>query len=107
MFSRKLPIEGNALGNHNLKILQIPGSVPLLRQAAAPRSAPARTAEPAAETPATTNVHPLPPKADETFDADRVAAIRDDIRAGRYQFNAERIADGLLANISDFVSHDR
>ena len=37
------------------------------------------------------------------FDAARVAAIREDIRAGRYQIHPERIADGLLASVRDLL----
>ena len=37
------------------------------------------------------------------FDAARVAAIREDIRAGRYQVRPERIADGLLASVRDLL----
>ena len=37
------------------------------------------------------------------FDAARVAAIREDIRAGRYQVHPERIADGLLTSVQDLL----
>lgn len=37
------------------------------------------------------------------FDAARVAAIREDIRAGRYQVHPERIADGLVASVQDLL----
>lgn len=37
------------------------------------------------------------------FDAARVAAIREDIRAGRYQVNPERIADGLIDSVRDLL----
>ncbi|MGR4872298.1 flagellar biosynthesis anti-sigma factor FlgM [Variovorax sp. LARHSF232] len=37
------------------------------------------------------------------FDAARVAAIREDIRAGRYQVHPERIADGLLNSVRDLL----
>jgi len=33
-----------------------------------------------------------------------VAAIREDIRAGRYQIRPERIADGLLASVRDLLT---
>jgi len=39
------------------------------------------------------------PAAGGDFDAARVAAIREDIRAGRYQVNPERIADGLIDSV--------
>lgn len=38
------------------------------------------------------------------FDASRVAVIREDIRAGRYQINPERIASGLLASVRDLLA---
>lgn len=37
------------------------------------------------------------------FDAARVAAIREDIRAGRYQVNPERIADGLIDSVRELL----
>jgi negative regulator of flagellin synthesis FlgM len=37
------------------------------------------------------------------FDAARVAAIREDIRAGRYEVHPERIASGLLASVRDLL----
>ena len=37
------------------------------------------------------------------FDAARVAAIREDIRAGRYQINPERIASGLMDSVRDLL----
>jgi len=43
------------------------------------------------------------PAANGEFDAERVAAIREDIRAGRYQINPEGIADGLLASVRDLI----
>lgn len=38
-----------------------------------------------------------------TFDAGRVAQIREDIRAGRYQVRPERIADGLLDSVRELL----
>jgi negative regulator of flagellin synthesis FlgM len=43
------------------------------------------------------------PAATGEFDAERVAAIREDIRAGRYQINPEKIADGLLNSVRDLL----
>jgi negative regulator of flagellin synthesis FlgM len=37
------------------------------------------------------------------FDAARVAAIREDIRAGRYEIHPERIASGLLTRVRDLL----
>ena len=41
----------------------------------------------------------FPEPADGTFDADKVAAIREQIRSGQYRINPQRIADGLLASL--------
>jgi negative regulator of flagellin synthesis FlgM len=50
------------------------------------------------------HVHTLPSAVGGSdFDAARVAAIREDIRAGRYQIRPERIADGLLASVRDLL----
>ncbi len=49
------------------------------------------------------NVRQLPGPSDGTFDAARVAAIREDIRAGRYQVNPERIADGMIASLRELL----
>ena len=50
------------------------------------------------------HVHTMPSAVGgNDFDAARVAAIREDIRAGRYQIRPERIADGLLASVRDLI----
>jgi negative regulator of flagellin synthesis FlgM len=52
----------------------------------------------------TAKVRALPkPAAGGEFDAVRVSAIREEIRAGRYQINPEGIADGLLASVRDLI----
>ena len=38
------------------------------------------------------------------FDASRVAVIREDISAGRYQIHPEQIASGLLASVRDLLA---
>lgn len=48
-------------------------------------------------------VHALPEANGGDFDAARVAAIREDIRAGRYQVNPERIADGLMDSVRNLL----
>ena len=47
---------------------------------------------------------PLLPSTNGDFDAARVAAIREDISAGRYQVNTTKIADGLLATVRDLLN---
>lgn len=39
----------------------------------------------------------------QDIDAARVAEIQDAIREGRLELNAERIADGLLANVRELL----
>lgn len=54
--------------------------------------------------PVSGQVHALPAApGGSDFDAARVAAIREDIRAGRYQVNPERIASGLLDSVRDLL----
>ncbi|MDH6591141.1 negative regulator of flagellin synthesis FlgM [Variovorax sp. TBS-050B] len=48
-------------------------------------------------------VHSLPDAPNADFDAARVAAIREDIRAGRYEVHPERIARGLLASVRELL----
>ncbi|AVQ84048.1 MULTISPECIES: flagellar biosynthesis anti-sigma factor FlgM [Variovorax] len=88
-----------------------PSATPLHRSpatGAAPMTgadAPERTKEAKeAARQASAHVHALPAATDGSdFDAARVAAIREDIRAGRYQVRPERIADGLLASVRDLL----
>jgi negative regulator of flagellin synthesis FlgM len=40
------------------------------------------------------------------FDAARVARIREEISAGRYQVNTGKIADGLLATVRDLLAEE-
>ena len=84
-----------------------PSATPLPRApkgGAAPASG-AESAERAKEpAPVPAQVRALSPARDgNDFDAARVAAIREDIRAGRYQVNPERIASGLLASVRDLL----
>lgn len=43
------------------------------------------------------------PSTQGDFDVARVTRIRDDISAGLYQVNTEKIADGLLASVRDLM----
>ena len=54
---------------------------------------------------ASAQVHAMPnAPGGSDFDAARVAAIREDIRAGRYEVHPERIASGLLASVRDLLA---
>ncbi|MBS0344474.1 MAG: flagellar biosynthesis anti-sigma factor FlgM [Proteobacteria bacterium] len=67
-------------------------------------TAPTDAASPQKEAPASGQVRLLPSvSGGNDFDAARVAAIREDIRAGRYQVNPERIADGLIDSVRDLL----
>jgi negative regulator of flagellin synthesis FlgM len=44
------------------------------------------------------------PSTNGDFDAARVASIREDISAGRYQVNPAKIADGLLASVQELLN---
>ncbi len=46
---------------------------------------------------------PALPSTQGDFDVARVTRIRDDISAGLYQVNTEKIADGLLASVRDLI----
>ncbi|MEG0001400.1 MAG: flagellar biosynthesis anti-sigma factor FlgM [Comamonas sp.] len=46
-----------------------------------------------------------PARATTEFDADRVQAMRDKIANGTFSFNAEAIADKLLANTGEILAH--
>jgi negative regulator of flagellin synthesis FlgM len=41
------------------------------------------------------------------FDAARVARIREEISAGRYQVNTGKIADGLMATVRDLLGEGK
>lgn len=43
----------------------------------------------------------------ETFNAEKVAEIRQAISEGRFQINPERIADGLIDSVRDMLSQRR
>ncbi|MDO9116297.1 MAG: flagellar biosynthesis anti-sigma factor FlgM [Polaromonas sp.] len=46
---------------------------------------------------------PLLPSTNGDFDAARVGKIREDISAGRYHVDTEKIADGLLRSVRDLL----
>lgn len=46
----------------------------------------------------------LLPSTTGDFDAARVAEIRENISAGRYQVNTAKIADGLLSTVRDLLN---
>ncbi len=84
-----------------MKIDQTTGAATPLRLPAEARRAPARPSTDDADVKgqAPSNVRRFPEPADGTFDADKVAAIREQIRSGQYRINPQRIADGLLASL--------
>ena len=87
-----------------------PSATPLSRPSK-PGSAPASAADAASRSKEVVQVsgkiHALPDSAGSDFDAARVAAIREDIRAGRYQVNPERIASGLLDSVRDLLGAEK
>ncbi len=46
----------------------------------------------------------LLPSIEADFDSARVDKIRDDISAGRYKVNTEKIADGLITSVRDLIA---
>lgn len=89
-----------------MKIEQTTGSATPLRlpRRARPAGGPPAPESGAAKAPASAEVRPFPEGADGTFDAAKVAAIREDIRAGRYTINPERIADGILSSARELIT---
>jgi len=91
-----------------LKIDPTTGSATPLRLVARGRTASARPAnepanslkEQADEIPSNVR-HIQEPEA--PFDAAKVQAIREEIRAGRYTIDPRRIADGLLKSVRDLI----
>ena len=84
-----------------------PPAVPFSRPAkgGSATAAPADAASSPKEAAASGQVRLLPSvTGGSDFDAARVAAIREDIRAGRYQVNPERIADGLIDSVRDLLN---
>jgi negative regulator of flagellin synthesis FlgM len=49
-------------------------------------------------------IHTMPGGLDGTFDAEKVAEIREAIRNGSYKVNPERIADGLIDSVRDLLA---
>lgn len=90
-----------------MKIDQTTGSASPLRPPAEARRTPARPSSEQdgirGQGQAPSNVRQFPDPADGTFNADKVAAIREQIRSGQYRINPERIADGLLASLRGLI----
>ena len=82
-----------------------PPAVPFTRSSKSGNATTASAGAPSApkEGTASGQVHLMPQAPGGDFDAARVAAIREDIRAGRYQVNPEGIADGLLDSVRDLL----
>ncbi|MGB4359404.1 MAG: flagellar biosynthesis anti-sigma factor FlgM [Rhodoferax sp.] len=92
--------------NQNVTFLRNVADTPTLKtareSAGAQRAASATTA--VAGQVQSSSPSPLPPAANGDFDAARVAMIREDISAGRYQINTAKIADGLLASVRELLN---
>ena len=80
-----------------------PQSRPTKAQAAAASGVDGAAAPATDAAPVMGQVRTLPGTPGGDFDAARVAAIREDIRAGRYQVHPDRIASGLLASVRDLL----
>lgn len=89
-----------------MKIDQTTGSATPLRLPAGARRAPARlpSEQEGIQGQAPSNVRRFPEAADGAFNAEKVAAIREQIRSGQYTIKPERIADGLLASLRGLIA---
>jgi negative regulator of flagellin synthesis FlgM len=61
-------------------------------------------ATPAASSVQLTSAMTQLPSTNSDFNATRVAKIREDISAGRYEVNPTKIADGLMASVRELLS---
>ena len=84
--------------NQNVTLLKTGAAAP----AVAPGKSSAAAGASAAQPPAVASQARLPSTTGD-FDAARVAEIRDSIRAGRYQVDTAKIADGLLSSVRDLI----
>lgn len=84
--------------NQNVTFLN--NGTPAPAVASTKSSAPANAS--ATATPSVSNQTRLT-SATTDFDAARVAEIRESIRAGRYQVDTAKIADGLLSTVRDLL----
>lgn len=72
-------------------------------------TSPAATVSPAADASVTTHLQKTggPSSAEAPFDNQRVAEIRQAIAEGRFQINADKIADRLIDDVRNFLAKDR
>ncbi|QJC55132.1 hypothetical protein HC248_00395 [Polaromonas vacuolata] len=63
-----------------------------------------QAAAPSASSVQLTSATPQLPSTNSDFNTARVAKIREDISAGRYEVNPAKIADGLLASVRELLS---
>ena len=84
--------------NQNVTFLKTGAPAP----AVAPGKSSAAASTSAAQAPAATSQARLPSTTGD-FDAARVAEIRESIRAGRYQGDTAKIADGLISSVRDLL----
>ncbi len=94
-----------------MKIDQTTGSTIPLRLAAKARTGAALPAPEAAgpkqQGGIAGNVRQFREPPDATFDAAKVQAIREEIRAGRYKMDPARIADGMLADLRSLLAGNK
>ena len=84
--------------NQNVTFLKTGAPTP----AVAPGKSSATAGAPAVQTPVVASQARLPSTTGD-FDAARVAEIRESIRAGRYQVDTAKIADGLISSVRDLL----
>ena len=84
--------------NQNVTFLKTGAPAP----AVAPGKSSAAAGASAVQTPVAASQARLPSTTGD-FDAARVAEIRESIRAGRYQVDTAKIADGLISSVRDLL----
>ncbi|MDO8319956.1 flagellar biosynthesis anti-sigma factor FlgM [Rhodoferax sp.] len=97
-----MKIDQNAL---YLKAMTNPATPPAKDGVNAQQSL-SRVASPAQKLRSTASAEAVLPSTHGDFDAARVARIREDISAGRYQVDTAKIADGLLDSVRDLIGRN-
>ncbi|MBE0490271.1 MAG: flagellar biosynthesis anti-sigma factor FlgM [Halomonas sp.] len=93
------------IDNHNppIRTGQTPGRDEAQKVKGANQPPRTTDAEPAART----HLSHGAPDASQDIDTARVAEIREAIREGKLEIHAERIADGLIANVRELLGQDK